>query len=76
MELNAFFPYRLAIAAEGFSRNLSEVYGAQFGLTREEWRLLFLLAEAGNWIPTVLVSVPPLIRCRSVVLPSGSKLKI
>ena len=48
MELNAFFPYRLAIAAEGFSRNLSEVYGTQFGLSREEWRLLFLLAEAGK----------------------------
>ncbi|GGF74537.1 DNA-binding transcriptional regulator, MarR family [Mameliella alba] len=43
-ELEGFFPYRLAVAAEGFSRNLVEVYGRRFGLSREEWRLLYLLA--------------------------------
>ncbi|WGW06028.1 MarR family winged helix-turn-helix transcriptional regulator [Tropicibacter oceani] len=43
-QLETFFPYRLAVAAEGFSRSLSEVYGAENGLSREEWRLLFLLA--------------------------------
>jgi DNA-binding MarR family transcriptional regulator len=43
-ELDTFFPYRLAVAAEAFSRNLTEVYGRGYGLTREEWRLLFLLA--------------------------------
>ncbi len=46
MDLEIFFPYRLAISAETFSRNLSDVYGQAFGLSREEWRLLFLLAEA------------------------------
>lgn len=46
MELAAFFPYRLAVASEAFSRDLAEVYGTQFGLNREEWRLLFLLARA------------------------------
>lgn len=46
MSLETFFPYRLAIAAEAFSRNLAAVYGRAFGLTREEWRLLFLLADA------------------------------
>lgn len=43
VSLESFFPYRLAVAAEIFSRNLMEVYGRAFGLTREEWRLLFLL---------------------------------
>lgn len=42
--LETFFPYRLAVAAEGFSRALLEVYGHRYGLSREEWRLLFLLA--------------------------------
>ena len=45
MTLEDFFPYRLAIAAETFSRNLSQVYGTAYGLTREEWRLMFLLAD-------------------------------
>ncbi len=46
MPLEAFFPYRLAVAAETFSRNLIDVYGRAYGLSREEWRLLYLLAEA------------------------------
>ena len=48
MQLQSFFPYRLAITAEGFSRQLTEVYARTFGLSREEWRLLFLLAQADN----------------------------
>jgi DNA-binding MarR family transcriptional regulator len=46
MDIETFFPYRLAISAETFSRNLSDVYGHAFGLSREEWRLLFLLSDA------------------------------
>lgn len=45
MQLETFFPYRLAVVAESFSRALIEVYGHEFGLSREEWRLLYLLAE-------------------------------
>lgn len=45
MKLETFFPYRLAVVAEAFSRNLTEVYGREYGLSREEWRLLFLLAD-------------------------------
>jgi DNA-binding MarR family transcriptional regulator len=45
MQLSEFFPYRLAVTAEAFSRHLVEVYQTDFGLTREEWRLLFLLAD-------------------------------
>ncbi|WP_108260565.1 MarR family winged helix-turn-helix transcriptional regulator [Mangrovicoccus ximenensis] len=43
MQIESFFPYRLAIAAESFSRRLATVYGREFGLSREEWRMLFLL---------------------------------
>lgn len=46
MQLETFFPYRLAITAEAFSRQLVSVYGRAFGLTREEWRLLFLIDGA------------------------------
>lgn len=48
MDLDSFFPYRLAVASEAFSRNLAEVYGRRYGLMREEWRLLFLLAQADS----------------------------
>lgn len=48
MDLDSFFPYRMAIAAEGFSRTISSVYGQTYGLSREEWRLLYLLAKAGK----------------------------
>lgn len=47
MQIEGFFPYRLAIAAEAFSRQLAAVYGRAHGLSREEWRLLFLLDDAG-----------------------------
>ena len=46
MQLEAYFPYRLAVAAEAFSQKLVGVYGRTYGLSREEWRLLLLLAEA------------------------------
>ena len=45
--LETFFPYRLAVSAETFSRSLTEVYGRGYGLTREQWRVLFHLARAG-----------------------------
>lgn len=48
MELDDFFPYRMAVASEAFSRSLAQVYAEEFGLSREEWRLLFLLARAGR----------------------------
>lgn len=48
MQLETFFPYRLAITAEAFSRQLVAVYGDAFGLSREEWRVLFLVDGAGE----------------------------
>lgn len=46
MALENFFPYRLAITSDAFSRCLTDVYQRDYGLSREEWRLLFLLARA------------------------------
>lgn len=48
MHIENFFPYRLAIVAEAFSRQLADVYGGNHRLSREEWRLLFLLDDAGT----------------------------
>ncbi|KRW93882.1 MarR family winged helix-turn-helix transcriptional regulator [Paracoccus sp. MKU1] len=48
MRIESFFPYRLAVVAEAFSRQLVAVYGREYGLSREEWRLLFLLEDAGR----------------------------
>ena len=43
--LETFFPYRLAVTSAAFSRLLVEVYQRRFGLGRDEWRLLYLLAH-------------------------------
>ena len=48
MNLDTYFPYLLASTAESFSRMLVAVYGRTYGLSREEWRLLLLLADAGQ----------------------------
>ena len=48
MNLESYFPYKLAATAEAFSRRLVDVYGRTFGLSREEWRMLLLLADAGE----------------------------
>jgi len=43
MELQQFFPYRLAVLAETVSRAIADVYGERFDLTRDEWRVLAAL---------------------------------
>jgi DNA-binding MarR family transcriptional regulator len=48
MNLEGYFPYKLAATADAFSRRLVDVYGRTFGLSREEWRMLLLLADAGE----------------------------
>ena len=48
MDLQQFFPYRIAVLAESVSQCLAQVYRERFGLTREEWRVLAALAEAGT----------------------------
>jgi DNA-binding MarR family transcriptional regulator len=47
MRLDAFFPYKLAVAAEAFSHELSRVYGKAYGLSRDEWRILAALDGTG-----------------------------
>lgn len=45
MELQQFFPYRLAVLAEAVSRAIADVYGERFDLSRDEWRVLAALAD-------------------------------
>lgn len=48
MDLQRFFPYRIAVLAEAVSRCLAQVYRDRFGLTRDEWRVLAALADCGT----------------------------
>lgn len=48
MQIEEFFPYKLAVTADVFSRQLASVYGGRHGLSREEWRFLFLLEGSGG----------------------------
>ncbi len=47
VRLKDFLPYRLVVLADLISRSLSELYEEQFGLTRQEWRILAALADNG-----------------------------
>lgn len=40
MDLQAFFPYRLAVLAEQVSLAVASAYGARYQLSRQEWRIL------------------------------------
>lgn len=55
MNLNEFFPYRLAVLAEAVSRATAQVYAARFDLTRDEWRVLAALAGDGAMKTTRLI---------------------
>lgn len=44
LDLQRFFPYRLAVLAEEVSRTLAQLYSDRFELTRHEWRVLAALA--------------------------------
>ena len=48
MELEKFFPYRLAVLAEQVSLATAQVYRTRFSLTRDEWRVLAALANKGE----------------------------
>ena len=43
LDLQHFFPYRLAVLAEEVSRTLAQLYSDRFDLTRHEWRVLSAL---------------------------------
>jgi DNA-binding MarR family transcriptional regulator len=44
-DLAQFLPYRMNVLAGRISRQLAAVYGAQFGLTIPEWRILAHLSQ-------------------------------
>jgi len=45
MDLQRFFPYRLAVLADAVSRAVAGVYDRRFDLGRDEWRVIAALAE-------------------------------
>jgi DNA-binding MarR family transcriptional regulator len=47
MDLQSFFPYRLAVLAEAVSQCTAQVYAQRFDLSRDEWRVIAALAELG-----------------------------
>ena len=48
MDLEKFFPYRIASLAEQVSLATAQVYRARFALGRDEWRVLAALAGQGE----------------------------
>jgi len=48
LKLESFLPYVLTRLAQGVSVELSGIYGAEFGLSVPEWRVLANLAEHGT----------------------------
>jgi DNA-binding MarR family transcriptional regulator len=45
-DLDAFLPYRLAVASQRVSAEFAAIYGPRHGLSRAEWRVLAHLANA------------------------------
>lgn len=45
LDMQVFFPYRLAVLAEAVSRTMAAVYADRFDLTRQEWRVLVALSN-------------------------------
>jgi len=54
LDMQAFFPYRLAVFAETVSRTMAGLYADRFQLTRQEWRILAALANMPQATATVL----------------------
>ncbi|WP_425074519.1 MarR family winged helix-turn-helix transcriptional regulator [Sagittula sp. S175] len=54
-DLARFTPYRLAVAAEKTSEELSRQYRARFGISISEWRVLVHLAQPLDGAATVSV---------------------
>lgn len=48
LELEAFFPYRVAVLAAEVSRGLAAVYRERFGVQPAEWRILAHLAQSAG----------------------------
>lgn len=48
LELEGFLPYRLNVLASAVSQSLARVYGARFGISIPEWRILATLGQFGE----------------------------
>ncbi len=48
LQLDRFLPYRLSITSNLVSDRIASAYEALFGLTIPEWRLVAVIAEAGE----------------------------
>ena len=46
--LHDFLPYRLAVLAKIVGVSLSKIYGKKFGITNQQWRVIFALARQAN----------------------------
>lgn len=64
MELEQFFPYRLARSAETVSQALALIYNERFELTRDEWRVLAALAESREAKTTRVLEITSLDKMR------------
>jgi len=51
LDLQRYFPYRLARLAEQVSLAVAEVYAARFALSRQEWRIVAVLGARSD-LPT------------------------
>lgn len=54
--LEDFLPYRLSVAANRVSRRFADRYGAEFGLSIPEWRVMAVLGRFGR-LPAREISV-------------------
>lgn len=48
IELESFLPYRLNVLASSVSHALADVYGAKFGISIPEWRVMATLGQFGE----------------------------
>ena len=56
MQLDQFFPYRLAVLSDAVSRATALVYSDRFDLTRDQWRVLAALANKKQMKTTGLIA--------------------
>ncbi|HNB45689.1 MAG TPA: helix-turn-helix domain-containing protein, partial [Burkholderiaceae bacterium] len=56
LQLQSFFPYRLAVLADTVSRSMAQVYAERFELSRDEWRVAAALYENGAMKTTDVIA--------------------
>ena len=48
LQLQEFLPYRLAVLAKAVGLSFSKTYRKKFGITNQQWRVMFALARRAN----------------------------